>query len=119
MTAPDNRQGQPMNDTDLNELERIARKATKGRWRKDAPTWATPWMVGIDLPFTEEEPVREVICTLDVQYGNTEDAPRALDLHYDQVIADAAYIAAARPEIVLKLIEEIRTLRCRLRAPSN
>ena len=99
-----------MTEADLTELERLARAATPGRWRKDCPSWALPWMVGVMQPWTEE-PVREVVCTLDVRYGNTDDAPRALDLHYNQVIADAAFIAAACPQTILELINELRALR--------
>lgn len=107
-----------MNEQDLKKLEEIARAATSGRWEKDAPSWALPWMVGIIRPHSDS-PVRELICTLDVKYGNTEDAHRALDLHYDQVIADATFIAAACPEVVLKLLEEIRDLRSRLSTYRN
>src|SRR5437867_3641145 len=99
-----------MNDTELKTLEKITKAATPGRWVKDATAWSQPWEVGLILP-DSDKPVRELICTLDVQYGNTENAPRALDLHYKQVIADSTFIAAAGPDTVLKLIEEIRRLR--------
>src|SRR5262249_12469068 len=97
--------------TILPKLEELAKSATPGRWLQDVPSWAHPWEIGVIREWTDE-PCREIICSLDVKYGNAEDAPRAIEVDSDQVLADAAYIATACPDTILKLIQEI----CRLKA---
>jgi hypothetical protein len=96
-----------MHPLDIDHLEKLAKDATPGPWQNDQPTWAQPWEVGIPGSVNG----RNTICTLDVRYGNTPDAPKAIDIDYRQVILDAKYIAAFNPSTALKLISEIRRLR--------
>jgi hypothetical protein len=104
----DNGVAPPPTVEELARWQKLADAATPGPWIKDAPSYAMPWMVGRALPH-DDGPQREVICSLDVEYGNTDDAPRALALDYDQAVADAAFIASAR-DAVPRLIARVREL---------
>ena len=74
---------------DIKELEALARAATPGEWEYDGDVWF---------------------------YDKENETPWLLSESYDPVSkggmdcseADAAYIAAANPQTVLKLIEVIR-----------
>jgi hypothetical protein len=74
---------------DLDELERLAREATPGPWRADQ-----------EFGYVHPSNDRNVlVCTFHDELVRDTDG------------ADAAYIAAVSPDVVLALVAEIRALR--------
>jgi len=76
---------------DLTYLSKLAEKATKGEWIA-VGTWVEN--VRDDLP--------------DIVTANHERGPND---SRSQMSADASYIAAANPQVVIGMIREIRALR--------
>lgn len=81
-----------MTDTELNELEALARAATPGPWDKESSFWNSSFSRCTEYPpFTVKAKGFDVAFC----YGK-------------HCTEDAAYIAAANPAVVLKLIAELR-----------
>lgn len=95
----------------LDELERLARAATPGPWRRDEnnvwgacdPDDTTSHGMGINI----------VECRSSVPQWAREP------LDYFKSETNAAYIAAANPSVVLKLIEALRATQVGISAPAE
>lgn len=74
---------------DLTYLSMLAKNATKGNW------------IAVGLCVESESDKLKDIC-----FANFLEKEE-----YEQCVADAAYIAAANPKVVLSLIKEVRLLR--------
>lgn len=85
---------------DLDTLERLAREATQGPWSVDAKSKGELWIAGS---------LRVVPVCMVTASGNITDRDKA----------DAAFIAASNPAVVLSLIERIRELEKKLTEASN
>lgn len=90
--------------TDLDELERLAKAATKGPWRTH-------------MLFSQGERPDVAICGDGTTVVAADGFPwhRAPWRDYAAVTNDAAYIAAANPAVILELVAELRRLRGDLR----
>lgn len=77
---------------EFSALERLARKATKGRW-----------VAVTQYVENESDELPDIVCN-DGDRGSDADS-------YEQRMIDAEYIAAVQPGNVLSVIEEIRRLR--------
>ena len=77
---------------EFSALERLARKATKGRW-----------VAVTQYVENESDDLPDIVCN-DGCRGSDADS-------YEQRMIDAEYIAAVQPGNVLPVIEEIRRLR--------
>lgn len=98
---------------DLDRLEALARKATSGPWRNGFPSQAPiaphswTWATGTCDVYQDGDPSRwpPPIARSGDQIGGPDEIPGGI-----QRDEDAAYIAAASPEVVLQLIARIREL---------
>ena len=75
-----------MTDTELNELDKLAKAATSGRWSID-----------------------ERNCEIVVSRPDMKDIAEAMSMHNGG--CDAAFIAAANPATIISLIAELRQAR--------
>lgn len=86
---------EPLTDARLAELERLAREATSGPWTTDGPFIFPPR--DTIPPGARENYYR--VASVSVAYRSSAE-----------MLADAAYIAAANPSTVLAMLDEIRLL---------
>lgn len=90
-----------ISEDQLDELERLANAATPGPWTNDVRVGsAAIYPAKYDIKcFGDDE---HIICIFQGKYYNDKWNMA------DQQIADAAFIAAANPAVVLDLIQTIR-----------
>lgn len=93
-----------MNDTEITELERLAKAATPGPWTKEQGQVDGIWQTH----FFVKSPT-------DASYAPVAKCQSAT-MRTDQAEANAAYIAALSPSVVLALISRLREAEGKLRA---
>lgn len=90
-----------MTTLDLDKLEAIAAAATPGPWREGADPWNGKPLFVSDALDGNGNPT-SIIRAPSPEWGEEGG--------FEITIADSAYIAAANPETVLKLIRRVREL---------
>lgn len=92
---------------DIQKLEELAKAATPGPWRYDWGNW--------DVECANKNYYRYSICGLDISdraicFGSEEgeEKKKLSDHAYGRTTSDGEYIAAANPDVILRLLEVIK-----------